>query len=121
MKDISVEQVVAIHTRLMADEKGDSRILSLANLHQMVFSANLITEFLPRAAFMFYSLCAYPAFREGNLETAVAVTEEVLASEGFRITGERSGIMELATGVLAFRTDNSDIEAWLADNTCRVP
>ena len=79
MEDLTVEQVMAIHNRVMVQEKGDCRVLSEANLHQMVFHANLIPDCVPRAAFIFYSLCAYPAFREGNSGTALAVTEQVLA------------------------------------------
>ena len=70
-----------------------SRIISEANLHQMVFRANLIPECVPRAAFIFYSLCAFPAFREGNFRTALAVTERVLETGGYRITGDKAGII----------------------------
>jgi len=89
MEDLTVELVMAVHTRIIERDGGDSRIISEANLHQMVFRANLIPECIPRAAFIFYSLCAYPAFREGNSGTALAVTELVLASGGYRITGEK--------------------------------
>ena len=116
MEDLTVEQVETIHTRIMAEEKGDCRILSEANLHQLVFRANLIPECVPRAAFIFYSLCAYPAFREGNSGTALAVTEQVLASGGYRITGEKAGIMALAEGILAFTTEPEEIEQWLWNN-----
>lgn len=120
MRNISVEQIVAIHSRFMAGETGDSRILSLANLHQVVFSANLIPECLPRAAFIFYSLCAYPAFREGNPGTALAVTADVLASGRYQITGERAELMNLAKEIADFSKDIADIEAWLAENTLRT-
>ena len=116
MEDLTVELVVVIHNRIMAEEKGDSRVLSEANLHQMVFRANLIPECVPRAAFIFYSLCAYPAFREGNSGTALAVTEQVLASGGYRITGKKAGIMALAEGILAFTTEPEEIEQWLCNN-----
>jgi prophage maintenance system killer protein len=116
MEDLTVEQVEAIHTRIMAKENGDCRILSEANLHQLVFRANLIPECVPRAAFIFYSVCAYPAFREGNSGTALAVTEQVLASGGYRITEERTGIMALAEGILVFTTEPEEIEQWLLNN-----
>jgi prophage maintenance system killer protein len=116
MDDLTVEQVETIHTRIIAEEKGDCHILSEANLHQLVFRANLIPECVPRAAFIFYSLCAYPAFREGNSGTALAVTEQVLASGGYRITGEKAGIMALAEGILAFTTEPEEIEQWLCNN-----
>ena len=116
MQDLTVEQVKAIHNRVMVEEKGDCRVLSEANLHQMVFHANLIPDCVPRAAFIFYSLCAYPAFREGNSAAVLAATEQVLATGGYRITGEMAGIMVLAEGILAFTTEPEEIEQWLYNN-----
>jgi prophage maintenance system killer protein len=117
MEDLTVEQVIAIHTRIIGRDGGDSRIISEANLHQMVFRANLIPECVPRAAFTFYSLCAYPAFREGNSGTALTVTEQVLASGGYRITGETTGIMALADGILAFTAEPEEVEDWFCNNS----
>jgi hypothetical protein len=117
MEDLTVGQVDAIHNRIMMANKGDCRILSEATLFQLVFRANLIPECLPRAVFIFYSLCAYPAFREGNIGTALAVTEQVLASGGYRITGEKAGIIALAEGICAFTTEPEEIEQWLGNNT----
>jgi prophage maintenance system killer protein len=119
MENLTVGQVEAIHTGIMAEETGDCRILSEANLHQLVFHANLIPECVPRAAFIFYYLCAYPAFREGNIRTALAVTEHALASGGYRLTGEKAGIMAFAGGILAFTIEPEEIEQWLGDNIKR--
>lgn len=117
MEDLTVGQVEVIHNRIMGEEKGDSRVLSEANLLQMVFRANLIPECVPRAAFIFYSLCAYPAFRGGNAGTALAVTEWVLASGGYRIPEEKTEIIALAEGILAFTTEPEEVEQWLRNNT----
>jgi prophage maintenance system killer protein len=116
MEDLRVEQVEAVHRRIIEERKGDSRIISEANLHQMVFSANLIREFVPRGAFIFYSLCAYPAFRQGNFRTALALTERVLKAEGYRITGDMAGIIALAEGIRGFTTEPEEIEQWLCNN-----
>jgi prophage maintenance system killer protein len=116
MEDLRVEQVVAVHRRIIEERNGDSRIISEANLHQMVFSANLIREVVPRGAFIFYSLCAYPAFRQGNFRTALALTERVLKAEGYRITGDMAGIIALAEGIRGFTTEPEEIEHWLSNN-----
>jgi len=116
MEDLTVELVEAIHSRVMGGVKGDCRVLSEANLHQVVFHANLIPDCMPRAAFIFYFLCAYPAFREGNSGTALAVTERVLLSGGYRITGKKAGIMALAAGVDVFAIEPQEIEQWLCNN-----
>jgi prophage maintenance system killer protein len=115
-EDLTVSQIVAIHDEILADSGGDCRVLSEANLHQLVFRANLIPECVPRAAFVFYSLCAYPAFREGISGTALAVTEQVLSTGGYRIPEKKAGLMALAEGILAFTTEPEEIEQWLRDN-----
>jgi prophage maintenance system killer protein len=116
MEDLTVEQVEAIHSRILEERKGDTRIISDANLHQMVFQANLIREVVARGAFIFYSLCAYPAFRQGNFRTALAVTERVLETEGYRITGDKAGIIALAEGIRGFTTEPEEIEQWFCNN-----
>jgi prophage maintenance system killer protein len=117
MENLTVDQVEALHSRVIMEVKGDFRVLSEANLHQMIFQANLIPECVARAAFTFYSLCAYPVFREGNTETALRLTQHVLASGEYRITGETAGLKALAEGILAFTTEPEEIEHWLRDNT----
>lgn len=117
MEDLTVGQVKVIHTRIMAEEKGDSRVLSEADLLQMVFRANLIPGCVPRAAFIFYSLCAYPAFREGNERTAHELTAQILGTGGYSIDpAVQMQLERLSEGILAFTTDLSDIEVWLADH-----
>lgn len=120
MEDLTVELLEKIHAGLVAEEGGDCRVLSEANLHQLVFRANLITECVPRAAFVFYSLCAYPAFCGGNAQIALLLTEQVLASGGYRITGENAGIMALVQGILEFTTEPEDIEEWLCKNVIAI-
>lgn len=114
MEDLTVEQVEEFHNRIVG--AGDTRVISEANLHQMVFRANLIPEVLPRGAFIFYSLCAYPAFRQGNFRTALALTERVLETGGYRITGDTAGLVALAEGIRGFTTEPEEIEHWLCDN-----
>jgi len=116
MEDLTVDLVMAIHTRIVTDNGFDSRILSEACLHQLVFQANLFPEIMPRAAFIFYSLCAFPAFREGNRETAHMVAQEILASCGFHIYGETAEIMALSDGIREYRTEPEDVEAWFGSN-----
>lgn len=116
MEDLRVEVVETVHRRIIEEGKGDNRIISEANLHQMVFSANLIREVVPRGAFIFYSLCAYPVFRQGNFRTALALTERVFETEGYLITGDKAGLNALAEGIRGFTTEPEEIEQWLYNN-----
>jgi|WetSurMetagenome_2_1015567.scaffolds.fasta_scaffold1016743_2 hypothetical protein len=116
MEDLTVGQVIAIHDRIVADQVADPRILSEGSLFQLVFQANLIPEVVPKAAFIFYYLCAFPAFRDGNRETALAAAQDALASCGGVIPGDLSGLMALADGIHAYTTEPEDVEAWFALN-----
>ena len=85
MTVLTIDQIIEIHAGVIAHDGGDSRILSEAALHQMVFYANCITDIYRRAAFTLYSLCAYPPFREGNEQTAQVVMEQILLEGGLRL------------------------------------
>lgn len=92
---------------------GDDRLLSEASLHQMVFSANRIEECCSRAGFAFFSLVAYPAFREGNDHTARLIAEMILNQNGFTIGDDNAGLDALAKGIELFTVEPADIEEWL--------
>ena len=116
MEEITAARIVEVHDRIVIAGNGDCRTFSEANLHMLVFRANLITDPVPRAAFILYALTAYPAFREGNTETALELAGQVLASEGFRFSGRRAEIVALADGVLFCITEPENIEEWLYCN-----
>lgn len=118
MENLTVGQVEAIHNRIITKETGDCRVLSEANLLQMVFQANLIPGCVARAAFIIYFLCAYPAFRERNQRTAYELAVQCLKEGGYGIDPVDLIHLEgLSEGIISFTTDLSDIESWLADHT----
>ena len=113
MDDLTVEQVMAFHTQVMKTDGGDDRLLSEANLHQMVFLANRIEDVLKRAAFVFFSLVAYPAFRDGNGRTARLIAEMILTGNGYAIEGGNDEMTGLVQGIELFTVEQEDIEEWL--------
>jgi len=117
MEDLAVDRVLDVHARILRERMGDCRITSEAVLHEMVFRANLVLACIPRAALVFYLLCAYPPFREGNEETAAALSGEILLAGGYRMTGDPAGLDDLAAGIHAFTIEQEDIERWFRENT----
>ena len=113
MDMLTVEQVINFHTKVMETDGGDSRVLSEANLHQMVFLANRIEDVLKRAAFVFFSLVAYPAFRDGNGRTARLIAEMILTGNGYAIEGGNDEMTGLVQGIELFTVEQEDIEEWL--------
>ncbi|OPX62011.1 MULTISPECIES: hypothetical protein [unclassified Methanoregula] len=117
MKNLTVEQVEAVHRRLIEEAHGDTRVVSEANLLQMVFRANMTENGVLRASLVFWSLCAFPAFREGNERIALAMAEQVLADNGYCITGDRSALLVLARRIREYSAEPEDIDQWMIDNT----
>jgi prophage maintenance system killer protein len=110
MPDLSLEFIVRLHDKELSRGPADLRIISEGNLHQLVFQANLTEDPFARAASAFWSLCAYPAFREGNRRTAYALAEEILGSAGCRMELPCTGIREMIQGIDAFMVETEDVE-----------
>jgi hypothetical protein len=118
MKDLFVDQIIALHASIIARDGGDDRLLSEGNLHQLVFRANLIHDTIPRAAFAMYSLVAYPAFRAGNERVAQKMAIWILADGRYTMdAADETYLCRLGEGVLAFTTELQDIEDWLKSHT----
>ena len=113
MDDLTVEQVMALHSRVIRIDGGDNRLLSEASLHQMVFLANRIEDVLKRAALVFFTLVAYPAFREGNSRTARFVAEMILSENGYTLEECDDGMTGLVQGIELFTFEQPDVENWL--------
>ena len=119
MPELQVDQIVTRHENIIRKTGGDTRILSEANLHQLVFQANLIADMIPRAAFIFYTLIAYPAFREGNTDLAGEMVRQILSEGGYCVDSEYdTDLCHMAEGIHSFITEPEDIEEWLR-NRCR--
>ena len=116
MKVLTVDRIIGCHRDHIARCGGDGRIISEANLHELVFRANLVKDPIIRASLVLYSLVAYPAFREGNEAAGLALAEAILEEEGYSLDpAGLSGLSRLADGVREFSADLPDIEAWLSN------
>ena len=108
-----VEQVIAFHEQVMASDGGDDRLLSEAGLHHMVFSANRMENIFKRTAFTFFSLVAYPVYREGNNRTAQLMAEMILSDNGYTLEADKDEMTALFQGITSFMLEQADIEEWL--------
>ena len=120
MDDLTVEQVIAFHRQVIGTDGGDDRMLSEAGLHQMVFSVNRIEENHKRAAHAFFSLVAYPAFRDGNSRTARLVAEMILFNNGYTLQDNDADMTALVRGILSFTIEQEDVEEWLRSHCTKT-
>lgn len=113
MQDLAVDQIITLHSAIIARDGGDGRLLSEGNLHQFVFRANLIPDPVQRAAFVFYALIAYPSFRDGNEAVARELAARILEGGGYHgDLDDNNGLARLGEGILAFTVESEDAEAW---------
>ena len=119
MNDLTVEQIIAIHDAIMVKDGGDARLLSEPNLHQFVFSANLIPDACCRAALALFFLCAYPVFRDGNKRAAHALASMILGNEGYCLAPDDERVAGLFAGVASYTLEPEDIEAWLRSHVTK--
>jgi len=110
MQDITLEMIIGIHDGILTRDVNDCRIVSEGNLHQLVFQANLTEDPVLRAATVFWLLCAYPAFREGNRRTAHRLAETILSSGDVSISLPCNEMRALAQGIDAFTIETEDVE-----------
>ena len=113
MDDLTVEEIIAFHEQVMKTDGRDARLLSEASLHQMVFSANRTEDVHHRAALAFFTLCAYPAFRDGNKRTALLLARTILIRNGYLLEQEGDGMAGLMQGIASFTVEEADVEEWL--------
>lgn len=117
MEDLQADHVRRVHDGIADSRQCDRRIISEAALLQTVFRANLVPECVPRAALVFFSICAYPPFREANEETAAATAIEILASGGYGLLGDPTILEDLARGIQVFTTGEEEVEHWFRMNS----
>jgi prophage maintenance system killer protein len=113
MDDLAVDDIITIHSRHIAREGGDARVLSEANLHQLVFQVNLSMDVFHKAALVLFSFCAYPTFREGNMQTALCIIKKIFSEERYRVIFEEAEHSGLVKGVESFSLEIEDVEDWL--------
>jgi death-on-curing family protein len=113
MDDLTVDQIISMHLGIMEGSGGDKRLLSEANLHQMVFRVNCTDSPFSKAAMAMFLLVAYPPFRDGNKRTAVELLGVLLSGDGYDVPDDPEGLSNLVQGITSFTVEPEDIETWL--------
>jgi len=105
-----VETIIGMHDSILAHDGGDDLIICEGILNEVVFQANLHDDPVSRAATVFWSLCAYPAFREGNKRTAYRLAEAILSSENSPVSLPCEELRALVQGITAYTVEIEDVE-----------
>ena len=103
---LSVDQVLAIHERVLREFGGADRLRDRGLLESAVamptasFGGQFLHEGIPAmaAAYLFH-LCRNHAFVDGNKRTALASAIEFLYANRFRLSASRNEVEALTLGV----------------------
>ncbi|MDD1695218.1 MAG: Fic family protein [Methanoregula sp.] len=110
MQEITLTTIIGMHDRILAKDGGDDRIICEGILNEVVFQANLREDRIQQAATVFWSLCAYPAFREGNKRTAYRLAEAILSTDNPTVSLPCKEMRALVQGITAFTVEIEDVE-----------
>jgi len=124
---LSVEQVIAIHERMIAEFGGkggvrDHGLLeSAATMPAAAFGGAFLHNDLPSmaAAYLFH-ICRAHAFLDGNKRTALAASEVFLQVNGFRLAASDDEVVELVLGVAAGKVSKDETTAFYRKHSRRV-
>ncbi len=110
MQEITVETMIGVHDEILRQEGGDVRLLSETNLLQLSFRTGSAEDAVAQCAVIFYSLCAYPAFREGNRRTAYRLIARILKDAGHPAELPCGTLRSLARGIEEFTVEPEDVD-----------
>lgn len=119
MEELTVDRILSVHDTLLKGTRDDARLLSEPNLHQLAFRVNLEPDTRKKATLILFSLCAYPAFRDGNKRTAAALSAEILRETGYTLDPADPELIRILAGIPDFTTEPEDIEKWLEERISR--
>jgi len=109
MEEFTVSTIIGMHDSILAHDGGDDLIICEGILNEVVFQANLQNDPVSRAATVFWSLCAYPAFREGNKRTAYRLAEAILSTDS-PVSLPCGEMRALVLGITAYTVEIEDVE-----------
>ena len=117
MDGLTVDHIIGLHRQILAGKDDDARVLSEANLHQLVFLVNAEQDPIEAASRAIFQIVAYPSFNDGNKRTACRVAQEILSQAGWRLAGNDEELFALMQELKDFAAEPEDITAWIQTNT----
>jgi death-on-curing protein len=128
VKNISVEQVLRIHEKVIAASGGDPTVLDRTKVEsavaqpRMTFGGSpLYPTVAKKAAALGFSLINNHPFLDGNKRTGIISVLAFLSRNGYKL---RAGVDEeeaMVLGVASGRVDRDEFSSWIRDNMIRRP
>jgi len=127
MKYLTAEQVLFIHSRLVAEFGGSHGIRDLGLLESAVArpqatfeGKDLYPNIFNKAAALMESLIGNHPFVDGNKRTGISAAVLFLRINGWKLTASNSDLETRTLRVVTQDTPLEDLAAWLQSNSVRV-
>ncbi len=124
MEYLTADQVLFIHYRLISETGGDHEVNDPAGLAATLRNAKTRPEEIDfphslfrSAAGLLHSLVKTSFFSEGNLATAIAVTELLLRMNGYRLAVDHRTLQEFLGKIKRGEININQIEHWFRYNS----
>jgi len=124
---LTVDQVLAVHRRVVAEFGGDAGVRDMALLESAVampaatFGGAYLHDGLPTmaAAYLFH-LCKGHPFVDGNKRTALATAEVFLRVNGLRLRVKDEPVYRLTVGVAEGRVGKEQVVEFFRQHSVAV-
>ena len=120
MKTLTADQVLFIHYRLISETGGKHGVNDPAGLAAILRHTQTSQEetqsplaLFHSAANLLTSLVNTSFFNDGNLATAIAVTDLFLRVNGFRLSMDQQSLYDVLVKIKQGDKEKSQIERWL--------
>jgi len=124
---LSVDDVIAIHARVVAEFGGDGGLRSRGLLESafamprsMFSGKHLHGELSEMAAAYHYHLCSNHPFVDGNKRVALAASEVFLVANGYELNASDDELERLTQGVAAGEVSKDQVAEFYAEKLCAL-
>ncbi|HSQ27818.1 MAG TPA: type II toxin-antitoxin system death-on-curing family toxin [Anaerolineales bacterium] len=125
MNYLTADQVLFIHYRLISETGGKHGVndpTGLASILRHALASQEETQ-SPHALFrsaanLLTSLVNTSFFSDGNLATAIAVTDLFLRVNGYRLAVDQQSLQDVLVKIKQGDMGKSQIERWLSSHAC---
>ena len=125
MKYLTADQVLFIHYRLISETGGKHGVNDPAGLASILRQTRTSQEetLFPQqlfrsAANLLTSLVNTSFFSDGNLATAIAVTDLFLRVNGYRLAVDQQSLQDVLVKIKQGEMGKIQIERWLSSQAC---
>lgn len=120
---LTVEQVLRIHERALAEGGGDPGVRDMGLLESAVFrpqqsfgGQDLYPDVFTKAGALMHSLINNHPFVDGNKRTGLTATIMFLLRNGWRLSASQASIEDYTLQVAEGRWDAEEIAEWLEES-----